>query len=98
MSDDTTTVGKTGLGSDPKTRVRWLILAMLFTVTAVNYADRTTLAIAGPVISRDLHMNAAQMGIMFSAFGWSYVIGQMPGGWLLDRFGSKIVYAGSLLL
>jgi ACS family glucarate transporter-like MFS transporter len=37
------------------------------------------------------------MGFIFSAFGWSYVIGQLPGGWLLDRFGSKIVYATSLL-
>ena len=98
MPDDTTTMDKIGLGSGNRTHVRWWVLAMLFTVTAINYADRATLAIAGPVVSRDLGMNAAQMGFVFSAFGWSYVIGQLPGGWLLDRFGSKIVYAGSLLL
>src|ERR1700744_5542066 len=80
------------------TRVRWLIVAMLFAVTAVNYADRATLGIAGPVISKQLGLNAAQMGFIFSAFGWSYVVGQLPGGWLLDRYGSKIVYAGSLAL
>jgi len=38
-----------------------------------------------------------QMGFVFSAFGWSYVIGQIPGGWLLDRFGSKTVYFFSIL-
>ena len=71
------------------TNVRWLIVAMLFVVTTVNYADRATIAIAGPVISKDLGLNAAQMGVVFSAFGWAYVIAQLPGGWLLDRYGSK---------
>jgi ACS family glucarate transporter-like MFS transporter len=38
------------------------------------------------------------VGYIFSAFGWSYVIGQLPGGWILDRFGSKWVYAASITL
>jgi ACS family glucarate transporter-like MFS transporter len=83
--------------TDRKIRVRWFVVAMLFVVTAVNYADRATIAIAGPVVSKDLGLNAAQMGLIFSAFGWAYVIAQLPGGWLLDRFGSKNVYALSLL-
>lgn len=81
-----------------KTNVRWLIVGMLFTVTAVNYADRATIGIAGPVIIKDLGLSAAQMGLIFSAFGWSYVIAQLPGGWLLDRYGSKSIYALSLFL
>lgn len=84
--------------ADGKTNVRWLIVAMLFVVTTVNYADRATISIAGPVISKDLELNAAQMGVIFSAFGWAYVIAQLPGGWLLDRYGSKMVYAASLML
>src|SRR5208283_264666 len=55
-------------------------------------------AIAGPVVSKDLGLNAQQMGFIFSAFGWSYFVAQLPGGWLLDRFGSKSVYAASLAL
>ena len=98
MPSEATTMTTAVPGSAPRTSVRWLILGMLFAVTVVNYADRATLSIAGPVVAKDLGMNAAQMGFIFSAFGWSYVIGQLPGGWLLDRFGSKIVYAGSLLL
>lgn len=79
-------------------RVRFGIVAMLFAVTMVNYADRATLAIAGPAMSKDLGLTPLQMGFVFSAFGWSYVIGQLPGGWLLDRFGSRIVYFGSIVV
>ena len=82
--------------TDRKTNVRWLIVALLFLVTSVNYADRATVSLAGPVISKQLGLNAAQMGFIFSAFGWAYVLAQLPGGWLLDRFGSKIVYALSI--
>jgi ACS family glucarate transporter-like MFS transporter len=77
-------------------RVRFSIVAMLFVVTIVNYADRATIAIAGPVLSKDLGFSPVQMGFIFSAFGWAYVIGQIPGGWLLDRFGSKAVYFASI--
>jgi len=82
--------------AEHKTYIRWLIVGMLFAVTSVNYADRATLSLAGPVISKEFGLNAAEMGFIFSAFGWSYVLGQLPGGWLLDRYGSKIVYALSL--
>lgn len=77
-------------------KIRYTILAMLFTITIVNYADRATIAIAGPVMTKALGMSPVQMGYVFSAFGWSYVIGQLPGGWALDRFGSKMVYFCSI--
>jgi ACS family glucarate transporter-like MFS transporter len=82
----------------PRTHVRFGIVAMLFVVTAINYADRATLSIAGPALSRQLGIDAITMGYLFSAFGWSYVIGQLPGGWLLDRFGSKRVYFASIFI
>ena len=78
-------------------RVRFGIVAMLCVVTVVNYADRATLSIAGPVMAKDLGLTPIGMGYVFSAFGWSYVIAQIPGGWLLDRFGSKRVYFASIL-
>src|SRR3984885_15396543 len=89
----------TAVAGEPVTaigRVRFSIVAMLFAVTMVNYADRATIAIAGPVLSKDLGLTPVQMGFIFSAFGWAYVIGQLPGGWLLDRFGSKAVYFASI--
>src|SRR5689334_10535601 len=79
-------------------RVRYLIVFMLFAVTMVNYADRATISIAGPALSRELGLSPVQMGFVFSAFGWSYVAAQIPGGWLLDRFGSRTVYFWSIFI
>ena len=81
-----------------QTRTRWVILAMLFAITTINYADRATMSIAAPGIKKDLGLDAVQMGFVFSAFAWSYVLAQLPGGWLLDRFGSKITYFFSIFL
>jgi ACS family glucarate transporter-like MFS transporter len=81
-----------------QTRTRWMILAILFAVTTINYADRATISIAGPEIKKALGLDAIQMGFVFSAFAWSYVLAQLPGGWLLDRFGSKITYFFSIFL
>lgn len=78
------------------THVRYLILFLLFVVTTINYADRATIAIAGSSLQKDLGIDAVTLGFIFSAFGWAYVLGQIPGGWLLDRFGSKKVYAISI--
>ena len=81
-----------------QSRTRWLILAILFTVTTINYADRATISIAAPEIRKALGLDAVQMGFVFSAFAWSYVAAQLPGGWLLDRFGSKVAYFFSIFL
>ena len=75
---------------------RYLILLIIFIVTAVNYADRATLSIAGTEVAQELQLSAVSMGYIFSAFGWAYLLMQIPGGWLLDKFGSKKVYSYSL--
>ena len=75
---------------------RYLILLIIFIVTAVNYADRATLSIAGTDVAKELQLDSVSMGYIFSAFGWAYLLMQIPGGWLLDRFGSKRVYTYSL--
>jgi ACS family glucarate transporter-like MFS transporter len=59
-------------------------------------AGRATIAITGPVLSKDLGLSPVQMGFIFSAFGWADAAGQVPDGWLLDRFGSKAVYFWSI--
>lgn len=78
-------------------RVRYSILLMLFLVTTVTFADRSSLSIAGAALQADLGIDAVMLGYIFSAFGWAYVIGQIPGGWLFDRFGAKRVYFITLL-
>lgn len=79
-------------------RVRWGILAILFIITTINYADRATISIASPELKKLLGLSPVEMGFVFSAFAWSYVLAQLPGGWLLDRFGSKITYFFSIFL
>jgi len=86
------------LGNTACGRVRYTVLLMLFAATTINYADRMTLSIAGSSLQSQLGVNDVALGYLFSAFGWTYVVAQIPAGWLLDRFGSRIVYAGSILL
>ncbi|MBY0260210.1 MFS transporter [Methylobacterium sp.] len=77
-------------------RVRWGILLMLFVTTVVNYADRAIISIAGTPMSQELGLTPVTLGYILSAFSWSYVAAQVPGGWMLDRYGSKWVYAGGI--
>jgi ACS family glucarate transporter-like MFS transporter len=72
------------------------VLSLLFLATTVNFADRATLSITGAPLAKDLGLDPVAMGYVFSAFGWAYVLGQLPGGFLLDRFGSKRVYVASV--
>src|SRR6266850_348859 len=82
-----------GPESPRATHVRWVpILAMVAVGTMINYLDRTVLGIAAPFLTRDLGLTAAQMGLVFSAFSWSYVLLQIPGGIFLDRFGTRVTY------
>ncbi|NGM49258.1 MFS transporter [Caulobacter sp. 602-2] len=81
-----------------RTRVRWLIIATLFIITTINYADRATFSIAGQSASKELGLDPVAMGYIMSAFAWAYVLGQIPGGALLDRFGSKKIYTAALVL
>lgn len=77
---------------------RHLILAILFLAGTVNYADRATLSITKTGLSTDLGLDSVAMGFLLSAWAWSYVVAQIPAGWLLDRFGSKRVYGISIFL
>lgn len=85
-------------GERTRSRVRHFVLFMLFIVTTLNYADRATLSITSSSMQKELGLDPVQLGYLFSAFAWAYVVGQIPGGWLLDRFGTKFVYAWSIAL
>ena len=76
---------------------RWFpILALVAVATMVNYLDRTVLGIAAPYLTKELGLTAASLGIVFSAFSWSYALLQIPGGVFLDRFGTRITYSLAL--
>lgn len=81
-----------------RSRARFIILSLLFIGTAINYLDRTNMAVAASAIQGDLGLDPAMMGLLLSAFGWTYAFMQIPGGWFLDRFGPRLVYGISLVL
>ncbi len=81
-----------------KVPLRYATLTVLFLATALNFGDRSMLSITGSAIAKDLRLSPVALGYLFSAFGWAYAAGQLPGGWLLDRFGSRRIYALSVLL
>ncbi|MBD3831932.1 MAG: MFS transporter [Brevundimonas sp.] len=79
-----------------RTHVRYVVLALIAVGTMINYLDRSLLAVAAPRMAEDLALGAATMGILFSAFSWSYALAQIPGGMFLDRFGVRLTYALSV--
>jgi MFS transporter, ACS family, glucarate transporter len=79
-------------------RLRWTVLAVLFFVTVINYADRAALSTAAPLFTKQLGIDKLQLGFILSAWGIAYVIAQMPGGWLLDRYGTRRVYFWAIVL
>jgi ACS family D-galactonate transporter-like MFS transporter len=64
----------------------------------LNYGDRAVLGVAAPAMRADLDISPALMGLIFSVFSWTYAGAQIPGGMLLDRLGTRITYALSLLV
>jgi ACS family D-galactonate transporter-like MFS transporter len=82
--------------SAKRTRARFFVLGLLTVGTMINYLDRTVLGIAAPMLREDLAISAKTMGIVFSAFSWTYAAMQIPGGLFLDRFGSRLTYFLSL--
>ncbi len=93
MTETTANLAKTG-----RSRSRLVVLLLVTVVTMINYLDRTVMGVAAPLITHDFAIDAKIMGVVFSAFSFSYAFSQIPGGVFLDRFGIRITYALSLLL
>jgi len=84
-------------GTRPTT-VRWFpILALVFVATLINYLDRAVFSIARPLFTKELGIAPIVAGTLGSAFSWSYALAQIPGGAVLDRYGTRLVYFISLL-
>ena len=81
-----------------ETRVRYLIICILFAVSCFSFADRSALSQAVSSMPKDMDLSPQRMGYLLFGFGWAYALGQLPSGGLLDRFGSKRVYGISIIL
>lgn len=79
------------------TRVRYGMLALVFINVVINYLDRSNISVAGATLSKDLNLSSVELGLIFSAFGWSYALLQIPGGLIADRFVPRVLYAFCLI-
>jgi ACS family D-galactonate transporter-like MFS transporter len=73
------------------------MLGLIFVSVVINYMDRTNLSVAATAITNDLKLTPVQLGLLFSAFGWTYAALQIPGGILADRISSRLLYTISLI-
>ena len=78
MTDNTSSKGLSGF--------KLGVLILMVVSVAINYIDRGTLSIAAPLLSAELKLSPAQLGMLFSAFFWSYALLQIFSGWLADRY------------
>ena len=65
---------------------QWALVGVLLLAAVLNSADRSSLSIAAPQLSRELMLSPVQMGLLLSSFFWTYAIGQLVAGWFTDRF------------
>ena len=83
---------------DLRGSVPWLIVALLAAALFLNYVDRGTVPTAMPLIQDELGLSPRQVGVLLSAFFWSYALLQIPVGWIAERFGAPRVLGFGLAL
>ncbi len=83
--------------STQPSRTRWVILALLFTISVVTYIDRVNISVTARQMMPAFGLTDQQMGHIFSAFVLGYALCQIPGGWLGDRWGARLVLTGAVL-
>src|SRR6204780_2273575 len=79
------------MGLQQSTDARRKVIAFGMALAFISYLDRACISQAAPMIARDLHFNTIQMGYIFSAFGLTYAAMEIPSGWLIDRYGPRLV-------
>ena len=75
-----------------------VVVALLAISAFINYVDRGNLSIAAPMLKDELGISAARLGVLLSAFFWTYACSQLFSGWLVDRFNVNCVFAAGLIL
>src|ERR1700722_14387353 len=88
-----------GTGPSPRLRrMQWIAIALVTAAIALNYMDRSTLAIGNVKIRAEFGLNATAIGALGSAWALTYGIAQLPSGYLLDRIGPKFLVGAAMIL
>jgi ACS family hexuronate transporter-like MFS transporter len=77
-------------------RYRWVICALLFFATTINYIDRQILSLLKETLDKEIGWTNTEFGYVNSAFQAAYAVGLLIFGWFIDRFGTKLGYAVSI--
>ena len=88
-----------GTGPSPQLRrMQWIAIVLVTAAIALNYMDRSTLAIGNLKIREEFGINATAIGALGSAWALTYGIAQLPSGYLLDRIGPKILVGCTMIV
>ena len=79
-------------------RLRNIGVTLLVIAGCVNYLDRAALAVGNPEIRHTLGLSYSQMGLLLSAFAWSYGLAQIPAGIAVDRYGARLALGAGMML
>lgn len=79
-------------------RYRWVICALLFFATTINYTDRQVLGILAPTLQRDIGWSEADYGAIISWFTMAYAFGYIVAGRLMDKVGTRVGFSLSVVI
>jgi ACS family hexuronate transporter-like MFS transporter len=79
-------------------RLRWVPIWFLFAGGMINYMDRSALSVAAPLLMKDLALDPARLGIVFSSFFAGYALFTFIGGYASDVIGPKRVFTLAMML
>jgi MFS transporter, ACS family, D-galactonate transporter len=77
---------------------KWWMLALCFIGVLINYVDRTNFSLGAPLMSKELGFSPTMTGFLLGAFFWLYTLMLLPIGFLLDRFGVRVIYPAAMIL
>ncbi|HEU5145763.1 MAG TPA: MFS transporter [Chryseosolibacter sp.] len=77
---------------------RWLIVALLFFATTINYLDRQIIGLLKPTLETEFSWSETDFAYIVMAFTAAYAIGLLSFGWLIDRIGTKAGYSWSVII
>jgi MFS family permease len=98
MSGASQTTPRIRIDKIPLTLPQAIFLGLLVLSICINYIDRGSLAVGGKMVADELHLDAEQLGRLFSAFFWTYAMLQIPAGWLVDRYNVNWIYGAGFAI
>src|SRR5262245_45965009 len=78
--------------------LRWWIIGLVFLATLINYIDRLTISVLGPVITKELHLSNTAFGSIAVWFLLAYTISQGVSGKVYDRIGTRLGFTLSIVV